>query len=126
MQRTDLVDLLSREALKQQKRVTRLVVVLSVCFSTVVSSCIGAGVALWVTDNQRDDTIRGAVANCNIQRNSRIEGNKRVQYTQALAVLIEHFKPVREFLEIHHPELYPLPAIKTLPIPDCQLIHPAD
>jgi hypothetical protein len=104
----------------------RGLVVLSVCLSTVATCTVGIGLGLWAAEQLDDASQDRAHKNCVVQREARIEGNKRYVYTRAMKLIIENFPSTREFLKNNHPDLYPLPVITALAVPDCDKIHPEE
>lgn len=110
---------LTHEILEENRSHRWRTTIISVCASVFVTSTIGIGVTLYLTDQASKDALDRSMFNCEIQRIGRIEGNKRVVYTQATKAVIQHFKPVEAWLKKTRPDLYPLPDITLLPVIDC-------
>lgn len=119
MPKDALIKNLAKYELDHLKVLTRNMLILSTICSVVVASAIGILVTFWTTHAANQDSVARGVFNCQIQREGRIEGNKRVVYTRVVKKVAERFPAVRQFLKAEHPNLYPLPAITDLPIPDC-------
>lgn len=120
MPRDALIRSMAQYELDHLKVLTRNMMILSTICAVVAASMLGIGVTLVINHNSVQDSIQRSIINCQIQRQGRIEGNKRVVYNKATKYIIESFDSTREFLKKVHPELYPLPDIKELPIPDCR------
>lgn len=104
---------LTHEILEENRAHRWRTTIVSVCASIIVTSLVSIGVTVYLTNEANDDF-------CRLQAESRIEGNKRVVYTRATKVIIQHFPPVEAWLRDNHPELYPLPDITILPPIDCK------
>lgn len=110
---------LTHEILHENRKHRWQTTVIATCCSVFITCCIAIGVTFWLTHQAQVDSIERGRFNCKIQKISRHESNRRAIYTKATKVVIEHFKPVEEWLKENHPELYPLPNIILLPEINC-------
>jgi hypothetical protein len=86
----------------------------------IIASAMGIVVTLWVSSEAKKDARARAELICQMQRESRTEGNRRIIYIMAVKEIVEHFPATREFLRKERPDLYPLPTINYLEVPNCE------